>query len=78
MGRRKGLKIPRGKPRTGSSPVFGTNIFFPVLRPGNMHPGGPAFLNSLSRHLVSYLSNRTCVGVVQRGNEARNPVFLRC
>ena len=26
IGRRKGLKIPRGQPRTGSSPVFGTNI----------------------------------------------------
>jgi hypothetical protein len=26
IGRRKGLKIPRGKPRAGSSPAFGTNI----------------------------------------------------
>ena len=26
IGRRKGLKIPRGRPRTGLSPVFGTKL----------------------------------------------------
>lgn len=32
IGRHKGLKIPRGKTRTGSSPVSGTNERMSILR----------------------------------------------